>query len=107
MNPISNAVFSIGSVVDINPRKITKDNREISIRDKQIKFARLKEKHGAQYLISQGIFDAEYYFEFIDAAELSIPIIPGIIPARLRLINQFGLPINTLKKQRLRAALTT
>ncbi len=107
VKPISNASFSIGSVVDVNPFKINSENKEIPIREKQIKLARVKEKQGAQYLISQGIFDAEFYFDFVEAADLSIPIIPGIIPARLRLINQFGLPINTLNKQRLRAAFTT
>ncbi|MCE7736807.1 MAG: hypothetical protein GPJ54_18130 [Candidatus Heimdallarchaeota archaeon] len=107
VNPIPNAKFSIGSVVDVNPYKIRKDNSQVAIRDKQIKFARLKESNGVEYLISQGIFNSKYYFDFIDDSDLSIPIIPGIIPARLRLINQFGIPIDTLKKSRLRSAFTT
>jgi 5,10-methylenetetrahydrofolate reductase len=106
VNPISNASFAIGSVVDVNPCKII-SNKEIPIQNKQIKLARLKEKNGAEYLISQGIYDAKYYFDFIDKAELQIPVIPGIIPARLRLINLFGLPIDSLNKSRLRAAFTT
>lgn len=107
VNPIPNAKFSIGSVVDVNPYKIRKDNQQFPIRDKQIKFARMKESHGVEYLISQGIYDSKYYFDFIDNSDLSIPVIPGIIPARLRLINQFGIPIDTLKKSRLRSAFTT
>ncbi|MHA2028384.1 MAG: methylenetetrahydrofolate reductase [Candidatus Kariarchaeaceae archaeon] len=107
VKPIENATFFIGSVVDVNPFKISKENKEIPIRKSQVKLAKLKELKGAEYLISQGIHEAEYYFNFIDNSDLSIPVIPGIIPARLRLINQFGLPISSLNKSRLRAAFTT
>ena len=75
--------------------------------DKQIKYARKKEELGAEYLISQAIYDADYYFDFLEKADLSIPILAGIMPARLRLINAFGLPISHLKKQELRAQFTT
>lgn len=103
---IENAKYNIGSVVDLNPTKQIK-NKIIDVRKKQIKLSYTKEQLGAEYLISQGIFDAKHYFDFLDETDLKIPIIPGVIPARLRLIEQFGLPIDTLNKQRLRAAMTT
>ncbi len=106
VNSIENAKYNIGSVVDLNPTKQIK-NKIIDVRKKQINLSYKKEKLGAEYLISQGIFDAKYYFEFLDQTDLKIPVIPGVIPARLRLIEQFGMPIDTLNKQRLRAAMTT
>ncbi|MFV2013874.1 MAG: methylenetetrahydrofolate reductase [Candidatus Heimdallarchaeota archaeon] len=107
VRPIPDATFSIGSVVDVNPYKIRKNISKFTIGDKQVRFARLKESNGAEYLISQGLYESKYYFDFIDNCDLSIPVIQGIIPARLRLINQFGIPIHPLKKSRLRSAFTT
>lgn len=106
VNHIENANYNIGSVVDLNPTKQI-NNKLIDVRKKQINLTYSKERLGAEYLISQGIFDAKHYFDFLDETDLKIPIIPGVIPARLRLIEQFGLPIDTLSKQRLRAAMTT
>jgi len=107
IGPIRDANYNIGTVVDVNPTKIFKSRKEVDIREKQIKFAKRKEKLGAEYLISQAIFDAEYYFDFVEEADLGIPILAGVMPARLRLLNAFGLPISHLKKQKLRAQFTT
>ncbi len=107
VKPIENAKFNIGSVVDLNPVKFIDDGKKVNIRDQQILYAQKKERSGAEYLISQGIFEAQDYFDFVDAANLSIPIIVGLLPARSRLIELFGLPISPLKKQTLRAQLTS
>ncbi len=107
VQPISNSDIIVGNVIDINPYKIINEGKKIDIREKQIQFARKKEKLGAKYLISQGFYNADYYFEFVDDAELSIPVIPGILPLRLRLIELFGLPIDTISKQHLRGLFTT
>ncbi|MCH8907693.1 MAG: methylenetetrahydrofolate reductase [Candidatus Heimdallarchaeota archaeon] len=107
VNAIPDAKYKVGSVIDLNPYKISTNGAKIKIGLKQIASAQLKENLGAEYLISQGIYDAKYYFDFIENADLQIPIIPGVMPARLRLIEKFGIPIAPLKKQMLRAALTT
>ncbi|MHA2251756.1 MAG: methylenetetrahydrofolate reductase [Candidatus Kariarchaeaceae archaeon] len=104
---ISGAKFNIGSVVDLNPVKVINGGETIDIREQQIAIAGKKARYGAEYLISQGIFDAQHYFDFIDQSELKIPIIPGLLPARSRLIETFGIPLSPLSKQTLRAQLTT
>ncbi len=106
IEPLDDTKFRVGSVVDLNPYKEIK-GKQIEIREKQIKFALRKQELGADYLISQGIFDTEHYFSFLEESGLKIPIIPGVLPARLRLINAFGIPINTLLKSRLRAQFST
>ena len=51
--------------------------------EKDIEFLKLKEKNGAEYVISQYCYDNNYFFEYIKkcrAAGINIPIIPGIMP---------------------------
>ncbi|MCY3410718.1 MAG: methylenetetrahydrofolate reductase [Candidatus Heimdallarchaeota archaeon] len=107
VDPLINPTFMIGNVIDINPCKITRSGKQVSIRENQIAYAQKKQKLGAEYLITQGFFKADYYFDFIDQAGIEIPIYAGILPARLRLIELFGLPIDTLVKQDLRGQFTT
>ncbi len=50
---------------------------------KDIEFLKLKEKHGAEYVVAQYCYDNNYFFEYIKkcrAAGINIPIIPGIMP---------------------------
>lgn len=107
VKPIPKASFNIGSVIDINPVQITKQGRIRDIRKKQIRFAQRKEELGAKYLITQGFYNTNDYFSFIEESGISIPIIPGILPLRLRLLEIFGLPIDPLIKQNLRGQFTT
>lgn len=105
--PIKDASFNIGTVVDVNKIKHMRNGKTIDIREKEIRFARRKEQLGAEYLISQAAFDAKDYFSFVDEADLNIPILAGVMPARLKLLNAFGIPISDLQKQSLRAQMTT
>jgi len=107
VGPIRDASFNVGTVVDVNPTKLLPNGKTIDIRDRQIRFAQKKERLGAEYLISQAIYDPDYYFDFLEQADLDIPILAGIMPARLKLIKTFGLPISDLRKQNLRAQFTT
>jgi 5,10-methylenetetrahydrofolate reductase len=107
VEPINGAEFSIGSVININPVKITSSGKTVNIRDRQLSIARKKQKHGAEYLISQGSYQSQSYFDFVEQADLDIPVIAGLLPARTRLIDVFGLPIDPLQKQMLRAQLTS
>jgi 5,10-methylenetetrahydrofolate reductase len=95
--------FSIPTVINPNPYlKFYDSLKQVSIREKELKFALKKEQLGADYLISQAIFDPDYYFSFLEETSTKIPIIPSVLPARLQLIKQFNLPcpkryINRLK----------
>lgn len=107
VEPIKNPTFSIGSVIDVNRYKLLPNKKEVDIREKQIRFAQKKEEMGAEYLVSQGLYNPQDYFEFVDEAKLGIPIIAGILPARVRLLDMFGMVIDPLDKQRLRAQFTS
>jgi methylenetetrahydrofolate reductase (NADPH) len=51
--------------------------------EKDIEFLKLKEKNGAEYVVSQYFYDNKYFFEYVEkcrAAGINIPIIPGIMP---------------------------
>jgi len=105
--PIDNAKYKVGSVIDLNPVKVLKNGKKINIREKQIQFAKKKEELGAEYLISQAIYDPQYYLDFISESDINIPIAVGILPARNRLIDLFGIPINPLYKTQLRSQFTS
>ena len=51
--------------------------------DTDIKYARMKEELGADFLITQLFYDNEYFFDFQEravAAGITVPIIPGVLP---------------------------
>ena len=48
-----------------------------------IKYAKMKQELGADFLITQLFYDNEYFFDFQEraaAAGISVPIIPGVLP---------------------------
>ena len=48
-----------------------------------IKYARMKQELGADFLITQLFYDNEYFFDFQEravAAGITVPIIPGVLP---------------------------
>lgn len=99
--PLPHAKFSVGSVIDPNPHKFLHD-KKIEIRTRQLQSAVKKKQHGAEFFLSQAIYNPDYYFEFIDNLDIEIPIAAGILPARLRLIKLFGLPCPGEYRQRLK-----
>lgn len=51
--------------------------------DTDIKYARMKQELGADFLITQLFYDNEYFFDFQEraaAAGITVPIIPGVLP---------------------------
>ncbi len=91
--PIPNAKFVVGTVLDPNPHVFVNGVRK-EIRKKQLTLTRKKLFRGAEFFISQAIFDADYYFSFLDELDQNIQLAAGVMPARLNLIKRFGLPIS-------------
>jgi len=51
--------------------------------DKDIEYLKLKVDNGAQYVVAQYFYDNQYFFNYVEkcrAAQINVPIIPGIMP---------------------------
>ena len=90
--PIEKNNFQVGTVVDPNPTRWVV-NREVEIREKEIKLVDLKVQAGATYFISQAFFLADYFFDFLDNLTEPVEIGAGLIPARLPLTKRIGVPM--------------
>ncbi len=52
-------------------------------REKDIEYALLKEKNGADYIVAQYFYDNRFFYDYVDrcrAAGVTVPIFPGIMP---------------------------
>jgi 5,10-methylenetetrahydrofolate reductase len=100
-----NNCFKLGSVLDPNPVRLI-NGKIIPIRHKELALYPKKLKSGAKYFMTQAIFSADYYFDFIDEIDNSInkfPIGIGLIPTRLGLSERIGVPIEKKYIKRLQS----
>lgn len=86
--------FKLGSVLDPNPVRLV-NGKPVPIRHKELSLYPKKVKGGANYFMTQAIFSANYYFDFIDELDSKDkrPIGIGLIPTRLGLSERIGVPI--------------
>ena len=104
--PMPNHGFRIGTVVDVNPYRVV-NGKEVFIRTKELDLVSLKLSAGAEYFITQALFSADHYFDFIDHLDQPLAIGAGLIPARLFLPERIGVPLPTEIKKRLKGATDT
>lgn len=85
--------FNLGTVFDPNPVRVLQ-GKHISIRASELKVFPKKIKAGAKYFMTQAIFSADNYFNFVDElGGVHKPVGVGLIPARLGLQERIGVPI--------------
>ena len=51
--------------------------------EKDLKYAKLKQDNGAQYIVAQYFYDNQFFFDFVEnarSAGITVPIVPGIMP---------------------------
>ena len=78
---------------DPNPIRVIQ-GKNIPIRKTELKVFPKKIKAGAKYFMTQAIFSADYFFDFLDElGGSSKPGGVGLIPARLGLQERIGVPI--------------
>lgn len=104
--PMVNHDFHLGTVVDVNPYRVV-NGKEIFIREKELSLLPLKLNAGAEYFITQALFSADHYFDFIDHLDQPLAIGVGLIPARLFLPERIGVPLPPETKRRLKGATDT
>ncbi len=100
--PIPHSKFVVGTVLDPNPYIVIK-NKKKEIRKRQLTLTRKKVACGAEFFISQAIFNADHYFSFLDELDENIQLAAGVMPARLSLIKRFGIPIDQKYEELLRS----
>lgn len=101
-NNFKDNFFNLGTVFDPNPERIIQ-GKNISIRDSEIKVFPKKIKAGANYFMTQAVFSANHYFDFLDQlGGIEKPVGVGLIPTRLGLQERIGVPLPKEYSTRLR-----
>ncbi|MFW9856173.1 MAG: methylenetetrahydrofolate reductase [Candidatus Thorarchaeota archaeon] len=113
-SPIDDAIFYVGSVIDPNEFH-RRGNQRISIRDRQLTLFEKRVTLGADYFITQAIFDPSQVMSFFDEIKYKKPIGVGLIPPTFTIANLIGVPLpdeiisrlkrKTSKKEQFRTAL--
>ncbi|MFX0049670.1 MAG: methylenetetrahydrofolate reductase [Candidatus Hermodarchaeota archaeon] len=93
-DPIDDAIFEVGSIIDPNEYIITQNNKKIRIRENQMNLFEKRVLLGSDFFITQAIFDPFQALNFLDEIETkNKPIGIGIIPPTFTIANQIGVPL--------------
>jgi 5,10-methylenetetrahydrofolate reductase len=91
---IEDVNFIVGSVIDPNEFKESANGTKRRIRKQQIELFHKRRDIGADYFITQGLFDPLQFLEFKDEIDCKdIPIGVGVIPPSLTIAKVTGIPI--------------
>ncbi|MFW9777481.1 MAG: methylenetetrahydrofolate reductase [Candidatus Heimdallarchaeota archaeon] len=91
-DPIDDAEFYVGSVIDPNQFHKKGDQRT-SIRNRQMDLFQKRLSLGADYFITQAIFDPNQALSFFDEIKADVPIGVGIIPPTFTIADLIGVPL--------------
>jgi len=92
--PMEDAIFQVGSIIDLNEYKITQNLKRIRIRENQIDLFEKRVLLGSDFFITQAVFDPFQALSFLDEIETNnTPIGIGIIPPTFTIANQIGVPL--------------
>lgn len=93
---IDDAIFHVGSVIDPNEYR-QHGAQKTRIRDRQLDLFQERVALGADYFITQAIFDPLQVFSFLDEITTKIPLGIGLIPPTFTIAKQIGVPLpNTI-----------
>ncbi|MHA1942349.1 MAG: methylenetetrahydrofolate reductase [Candidatus Hodarchaeales archaeon] len=91
---IEDGNFNIGTVIDPNKTRRSRNGKLYRIREKQIELFGERKEVGARFFITQGIFDPSEIFEFLDEVECkNTPVGVGLIPPTFTIENVIGAQI--------------